>query len=128
MPEPRTCDICGSLITQSRGGELIRRSSDGQLVWVHPDCRGREPVVYLPQADARFAYLSLDDPVEDDLDGWIELRLIEAQRGRWPGSDGANFRAGLDELVAEGWAEANRDETAWRLTGKGSSLKPRLEL
>jgi hypothetical protein len=41
--EPRTCAICGALITPNRGGELVRLPGHEDLVWVHPDCRGRQP-------------------------------------------------------------------------------------
>jgi hypothetical protein len=39
--DPRTCAICGALITEKRRGELARVPGHDGLVWVHPDCRGR---------------------------------------------------------------------------------------
>ncbi|MEA2512680.1 MAG: hypothetical protein QOJ59_2167 [Thermomicrobiales bacterium] len=40
--DPPTCVICGALITESRGGELVRLSERDGLVWIHPACRGRQ--------------------------------------------------------------------------------------
>jgi len=97
-------------------------------VWVHPACRGAATPVYVPRGDARFAFLSLDDPIEVDSRGWVGLRAIEAQRGRWRGSDGADFAAGLDELLEHEWAESNDSGDAFRITAKGSVLRSRLGL
>ena len=41
--EPPTCDICGALITEERGGELVSRPGKPEPVWVHPACAGRVP-------------------------------------------------------------------------------------
>lgn len=40
--DPPTCAICGALITDSRGGELVRLPERDALVWIHPACRGRQ--------------------------------------------------------------------------------------
>lgn len=39
--DPLTCAICGALITEERGGELVRLPGHDGLVWVHPSCKGR---------------------------------------------------------------------------------------
>lgn len=126
MVEPPTCDICGALITEKRGGELATLPGSAEAVWVHPACRSRAP--YVPEGDARFAYLSLEDPFRPDLNGWIVIGNVEAQRGRWAGSDGADFEAGLAELIERGWAEANEDESVFRLTPNGRACRGRLGL
>jgi hypothetical protein len=125
MSEPVTCDICGALITDERGGELAVLQGRNEAVWVHPACRGRAP--YVPVGDARFAYLSLDDPYRPNLGDWVSLRNVEAQRGRWAGSDGADFEAGLSELIEHGWVEANKD-ALFRLTPNGRACRGRLGL
>ena len=122
---PRTCDVCGTLITGPRGGELVRKGDD--FVWVHPRCRGKRIVVYVPQGSARFAYFALEDPVQPDGDGWERLKDVESQRGRWGATDATDVLAGLQELVNEGWAEANDNGDAFRLTATGASLRPRLD-
>lgn len=126
MAEPLTCDICGALITETRGGELVTLPGGAEAVWIHPTCRDRAP--YVPEGDARFAYLSLEDPWQPNLGGWVGLRNVEAQRGRWAGSDGADFEAGLAELVERGWAEAHDNENAYRLTPNGVACRRRLGL
>lgn len=94
-----------------------------ERVWVHPSCRGR----YVPTGDAAAAFLSLDDPIEIDGQGWVKLQAIEAQRGRW-NSDSADFVAGLAELVDRKWVEANTDGTAFRVTPTGTACRGRLGL
>lgn len=126
--EPITCNVCGALITDERGGELMRMPGEDDLVWVHPACRGKAIPVYVPRSDSRFAFLSLDDPVKVDSEGWVRLTDIEAQRGRWQGSDDADFMAGLDELIEQGWAESNDSGDAFLMTGQGSVLRSRLGL
>jgi hypothetical protein len=81
---------------------------------------------YVPQGNARFAYLNLYDPLSPDSQGWIMASDIESQRGRWAGSDDADFLAGLAELIENGWAE--RDGDAYRLTARGAMLKTRMGL
>ena len=126
---PPTCDVCGTLITERRGGELIRKSCSGELVWVHQGCRPVNAMaVYVPRDHARFAFLSLDDPAAADNQGWVELADVSSQRGRWEGSDGADFETGLGELVEEGWIERHDERAAFRMTAKGSILRPRLDL
>lgn len=58
-------------------------------------------------SNAIYAHYALCDPPPpaENADGWVELRTIEASRGSPIGSDGADYQAGLDELVANGWAE-----------------------
>jgi len=36
-----TCAVCGALITEERGGELVPDPRTDELVWVHPQCKGR---------------------------------------------------------------------------------------
>jgi hypothetical protein len=38
--EPSVCYVCGALITDRRGGELVRVAQESDLVWVHPGCKG----------------------------------------------------------------------------------------
>lgn len=59
-----------------------------------------------------------EDPLEVDHDGWVPMQAVEAQRGLW-GSDGADFMAGLVDLTAVGWVEANAESSAFRLTPAG---------
>lgn len=112
---PPTCHVCGALITKKRGGELVVPVGGGELVWVHPQCRAG----FNRADDARWAFLALaEDPLEMDREGWVPIQAVEAQRGLW-GSDAADFEAGLAELVAQGWAEANVNRSAYRLTAAG---------
>jgi hypothetical protein len=120
--EPVTCNICGALITEKRGGDLVRQPGHKELVWVHPAC------YYVPRGDARFAFLSLDDPVRPDAQGWVQLRNVEVQRGCFRGSDDADFETGLAELVDHGWVESKDDGSAFRISAKGSVLRRRLGL
>jgi hypothetical protein len=87
---------------------------------------GKAP--YVPEGDALFAYLSLDDPYRPNLAGWVSLRNVEAQRGRWAGSDGADFQAGLSELIEHGWAKTNEDNAFFQLTPNGQACRGRLGL
>lgn len=84
---------------------------------------------YVPEGNARFAYLNLNDPFRPDpVAGWVTMHNIEAQRGRWQGSDGADFQAGLIELVEHGWAEYDEQQDAYRITAHGHVLRGRLGL
>lgn len=120
--EQPTCDVCGAQITEDRGGDLVTKPGASEPVWVHPTC------YYVPRGDARFALLSLNDPIGVDSQGWVGIRDVEAQRGRFSGSDSADFEAGLDELVKAGWVEAREDGNAFRITGRGSMLRRRVTL
>jgi hypothetical protein len=82
---------------------------------VHPQCGAG----FDRTDNARWAFLALaEDPLEIDREGWVPMRAIDAQRGLW-GSDTADFEAGLSELVASGWVEANVNQSAFRLTDMG---------
>ena len=91
-----------------------------------------ERLDYKPQGDAYFAYLALHDPIRPDDDGWVQWQNVKAQSGSTPGSDTADYEAGLVELVDRGWAEVREGDslytTAWRLTPTGSVLRTRLGL
>ena len=80
----------------------------------------------MPTRAARFAFLAVHEAPAVDSYGWVELEGIEAQQGRWPGSQSADFYAGLEELVTEGWIEANVRGDAYRTTSKGRSLSSRV--
>lgn len=71
--------------------------------------------------DAIYAHFALLDPPPpaEDAYGWVDLRTIESMRGSPVGSDGADYPAGLDELVAVGWAERDGERERWRLTSRG---------
>jgi hypothetical protein len=118
--EPPTCEVCGALISDDRGGYEVMKRGASQPVWVHPAC------FYVPHGDARFAFLALEDPVKVDRDGWVELVDVEAQRGAARGSDGADFTLGLGELIEARWAERHREREAFRLTPTGRRLRTRL--
>lgn len=117
MSSPTTCYVCGTLITEERGGTLIRVAGEPDPVSVHPACRGAS--IYVPKDDAYFAYLALDDPIGPDSDGWETHGNIESQRGFWSGSDAVDFEAGLSELVDRGWAEQTEAPLRFRLTSLG---------
>jgi len=82
--------------------------------------------VYVPRGDALFAFLSLEDPTDRSLDGWVTLENVETQRGLWEGSDAADFRAGLEELIVNGWVESSADQRAFRISPQGHLLKSRV--
>lgn len=124
MGEPTTCFYCDALITEDRDGEMVKVPSETKPVWVHPDCRSREP--YSPQGNALFAYLALDEQYNPDAEGWELLRNLESFRGKWPGSDAVDFEDGLHELAEKGWAEADETGTKYRLTPQGRMLKKRV--
>jgi hypothetical protein len=72
-------------------------------------------------SDATYAHFALCDPPPpaENAEGWVDLRTIESSRGSPVGSDGADYLAGLDELVAVGWAERDGERERWRLTSRG---------
>jgi hypothetical protein len=114
-PAELTCDACGALVSDDRRNELAIQIGGSEVVWVHEACMAGYAVIH----NARWAFLALaEDPLEIDGDGWVPMRAIEGQRGLW-GSDSADFLTGLTELIELRWAEANADESAFRLTAAG---------
>lgn len=119
-PDPPTCDVCGALISDERGGDQVVKPGATRPVWVHPTC------YYVPRGDALVAYLALEDRGETDADGWVEISDLEAARGAYAGSDGADFGAGLAELVEARWAEQHPGRRSYRLTATGRLQRARV--
>lgn len=109
-PEPPTCDVCGVLISDERGGDQVLKPGATQPVWVHPTC------YFVPRGEALAAFLSLEDPVAADADGWVDLSEIEARRDADGGPAAADLDVGLAELVEARWAERHPRREAYRLT------------
>jgi hypothetical protein len=124
MPPPETCHVCGCLITEDRGAELINVTGESAPVFAHPACVGRPN--YVPKGNADFAFWALYDPIDPDLDGWESMRNIESQRGHRPGSGAADYEEGLTELVERGWAESDESKSKYRLTPIGRRFQSRV--
>lgn len=82
------------------------------------------------QHDVRCAYRALYDPTSEETGGWVGYRAIVAYAGRGWATPDPDWLAGLDALVAAGYAERRDDRerdyvSAWRLTAQGSILHAR---
>ena len=76
--EPETCAVCGAILTEDRGGELIGVGWSEDLVWIHPGCKGRERFDHYPlarerqkQSEVGIGVAYIGEVTEPDRDGWV---------------------------------------------------------